>query len=92
MFQGKKGLSKRLSLAALCVNFLMRMSDERLAWLIGEIVSRSGGKIVSVNRSEPSNFPFGVRGPAEYLELEMSDGTRRKVIFGPYAMPVEILD
>ncbi len=70
----------------------MRMSDERLAWLIGEIVSRSGGKIVSVNRSEPSNFPFGVRGPAEYLELEMSDGTRRKVIFGPYAMPVEILD
>lgn len=70
----------------------MRMSDERLAWLVGKIVSRSDGKIVSVNRSESSNFPSRVRGPAEYFEFEMSDGTRRKVIFGPYAMPVEILD
>ena len=72
------------------------MSDGRLGWLKSEIVHRSGGNILAVDKVRSNEFPcVPVSGPAEYFRMGVVNRRGGEVIvwvvFGPYGRPIKIV-
>ena len=74
----------------------MRMNEERLSWLKLEIVHRSDGNILEVDKVRSNEFPcVPVKGPAEYFRMVVVNRRGGEVIvwvvFGPYGRPIKIV-
>ncbi len=75
---------------------IMRMNEERLSWLKLEIVHRSDGNILEVDKVRSNEFPcVPVKGPAEYFRMVVVNRRGGEVIvwvvFGPYGRPIKIV-